>query len=62
MLMVMFLDGFVGGFVQNIVTNFTKDDVGHIKITTAAYRQGKASCPSRNTCMTRTESPRPSGT
>ena len=38
MMVVMFLDGFIGGFTSNVVTNFTKDDVGHINVTTREYR------------------------
>jgi putative ABC transport system permease protein len=45
MMMVMFLDGFTGGFMQNIVTNFTKNDVGHVQVVTKAYREREKFMP-----------------
>jgi len=45
MLMVMFLDGFIGGFVSSLVTNYTKNDVGHINVTTREYRSKERFMP-----------------
>jgi putative ABC transport system permease protein len=45
MMMVTFLDGFTGGFMQNIVTNFTKNDVGHVQVVTKAYREREKFMP-----------------
>jgi putative ABC transport system permease protein len=45
MLMVMFLDGFIGGFMTSIVSNYTKNDVGHLNVTTSEYRERERFMP-----------------
>jgi putative ABC transport system permease protein len=45
MAMVVFLEGLVGGFMGNIIRNYTKNDVGHISVTTAEYRKRERFLP-----------------
>jgi putative ABC transport system permease protein len=37
-MLILFLDGLMGGFMGSIVKNYTKNDVGHVNITTEGYR------------------------
>ncbi len=37
-LLVVFLDGLAFGFLESMTRNFTKNDSGHVNVTTSAYR------------------------
>jgi ABC-type lipoprotein release transport system permease subunit len=37
-LLIVVLDGFTGGFLDSMVRNYTKNDVGHVNVETAKYR------------------------
>ncbi len=45
MMMVMFIQGMVGGLMGNVIRNFTKNDVGHVSITTLEYRRRERFMP-----------------
>jgi putative ABC transport system permease protein len=45
MAMVMFLNGMVGGLMGNVIKNYTKNDVGHVSVTTAEYRKRERFMP-----------------
>jgi putative ABC transport system permease protein len=36
--LVVFMDGLVGGMLDSMARNFTKNETGHVSVTTAAYR------------------------
>jgi len=45
MMMVMFIQGMVGGLMGNVIRNFTKNDVGHVSISTLEYRRRERFMP-----------------
>ena len=36
--LVVFMDGLIGGILDSMARNFTKNETGHVSVTTAAYR------------------------
>ena len=44
-MMIVVLHGLIGGFMGSIVRNYTKNDVGHINITTTGYRERERFTP-----------------
>lgn len=44
-MLIIFMNGMVGGFLGSIVKNYTKNDVGHINIVTNDYRERERFAP-----------------
>lgn len=44
-MLVLILNGMIGGFMGSIVKNYTKNDVGHINVTTKEYRERERFSP-----------------
>jgi len=44
-LLVVFMQGMVGGFLGSIVKNYTKNEVGHVNIVTDGYRERERFSP-----------------
>ncbi|HPB65237.1 MAG TPA: hypothetical protein PLW80_01675, partial [Spirochaetales bacterium] len=44
-LLVVFMQGMVGGFLGSIVKNYTKNEVGHVNIVTEEYRERERFSP-----------------
>ena len=44
-MLIIFMNGMVGGFLGSIVKNYTKNDVGHINIVTSDYRERERFAP-----------------
>ena len=44
-MLILFLNGLIGGFIGSIVKNYTKNDVGHVNITTEGYRERERFMP-----------------
>jgi len=43
--LIMVMHGLIGGFLGSIVKNFAKNDVGHVNVATAAYRERERFSP-----------------
>lgn len=44
-MLVLVMDGLIEGFMESMVRNYTKNDVGHVSVTTAGYRTRERFAP-----------------